>query len=129
LGGFNEFLMAAVHQPGNLATGQNSGGDGKGNRRVASFGAGIELRPSHQNRSGSVLAHQHTACNFGVRRHIEGVRAQGLQSLIEVRIASFSAHGCLPVCEDIEKPSSLATSNLAQERHRPQFSMETKARQ
>jgi hypothetical protein len=57
------------------------------------------------------------------------VRAQGLQSLIEVRIASFSAHGCLPVCEDIEKPSSLATSNLAQKRYRPQFSMETNTQQ
>jgi hypothetical protein len=67
------------------------------------FGSGLELGPGHQNRSGTVLADQDTACNFGVRRHIEGVRAQGLQSLIEVRITGFSAHGCLPVCEDVEE--------------------------
>jgi len=129
LGRFNELLIAAVQQSGHLAIRQNSGGYGKSNRRVVRFGAGIELRPSHENRASPVLANQNAACNFGVRRHIEGVRAQGVKSLIEVRITGFSAHGCLPVCEDVEERSSLVISNLAQQRRRPQFSMEIRTPQ
>jgi len=39
--------------------------------------------PGHQNRSGSVLAHQRAACDFGKGRYAEPMRAQDLQSLIE----------------------------------------------
>jgi hypothetical protein len=73
-----------------------------------------------------MLAHHHAAGNCEGRRHFEGVLAQGLQSPFEVRIAGFSWHVRIPVCEDGFVPIGkfLANFNLAHREHMPQFPME-----
>jgi hypothetical protein len=73
LGGFNELLMAAVQQAGHMAVDQNSGRYRDCNRSVMRCGSRLDPRQAYQYCSGSVLAYQHTVCNFGVQRHIEGV--------------------------------------------------------
>ena len=84
-GGLQELLVAAVQQPGHLASHQRSGPKSKSCRRaVLSLGW---VCGRHQNCPGPVLTYQHAACDSGPVRHIEGMCAQGLQNLVKIWIA------------------------------------------
>jgi len=66
--------------------------------RALSWGRAPETAPA------PCFADQDTACNFGVRRHIEGVRrARSPESDRKFGLRDFPAHGCLPICEDVEE--------------------------
>src|ERR1700728_4177443 len=87
-GSLNKFLVAAIQQPPHFTAHQNSRMNGKCGVLFLS-----RTLCRDQDCCSPMLAHQHAACDSGIRRNIKRMRAQDIERLIEARFLGRFGHG------------------------------------
>ncbi len=98
MGSLNEFLITAIKQSRHFSPNQGS----RSHRQIG------RVRDGNQDRTNAIFAYQqpvlacrHLTCDASERYNTEGVGAENLDGLIEVRMVGFLAHGRFPICEDV----------------------------
>src|ERR1700743_3875620 len=86
----NELLISTVQKSTYFTAHQDSRMNGKSDRIIS-----VAARNQHCRRA--TLGREHSVCDRGIRLHIEGVSAQDIERLIEVRFCRLSSHRSAPV--------------------------------